>query len=113
MKEYVPPKEPAEGKIGWDETWDLRLIPHDKFKSEWARRTSLSRKIFSGGHEHKEGAGNSKLTVARLQRARREWLAGVSIASIAKDEGIHYTTLYRALYGKTWKKRFKTPKSVR
>jgi len=104
LKEYVPPKEPAEGKIGWDETWDLRTIPSSAFKSEYGRRTSLSRTIFSGGHDYVFGSGNSKLTADRLKRAKKDWESGSSIASIAKKNNVHYTTMYRALYKKTWLK---------
>lgn len=102
-KEYFPPA-PEAGKEGYKEgVWDLKTIPHARLKSEWARRSSLNRTNFSGGHEFEEGGGNSKLTAAQVKRARKERELGATISSLARKHKIHYTTMYRVIRGETWK----------
>ena len=41
--------------MNWTDEWNLASIPHDVFKSEWARRTQSMRKSKRGGNSKTTG----------------------------------------------------------
>ncbi len=56
-----------------------------------------------GTYIHGEKAYNAKLTKDKILSAKESLKNGVSISTISKKLNVHYSTLYRAIKGKTYK----------
>lgn len=74
---------------------------------EWATRSENLRHSAKAGRMSKKGLGGesnrqSKLREKDIREIRLRRLAGEPVASIASSLGVHFSTVYLVLQGKTW-----------
>jgi hypothetical protein len=69
----------------------------------WATRAeNIADRLLHGAHNRGERHGLSKLTTDAIQRARERRRSGEYVKDIARDLGVAYGTLRKALRGESW-----------
>ena len=67
-------------------------------------RQNIIHSVKNGFHPSGEKSKASRLSLSQVQKIRKEFKTGkISQNDIAKKYGVHYTTIYDILKGRTWK----------